>query len=386
MQQHDMSLVERVLAGEKAAFGPLVERHYPGALQLARRLLGEPADAADVVQEACLQAFLGLHALRDSAHFGAWLLGIVVNLCRMHLRSQREVYTWDDWSGGHHLPGLRWTDTQPSPEALYVERELHNLVLAAITTLPLAQQEAVRLYYLEGLTLREMSLLVGAPLGTVKARLHRARTLLRQALEYADTSTRTLIQGVDKEDSMVEVIVHDVMVHVAKGDEVRPEMPLQLAAYKKHGGMMVVLLQERQGQRILPIWVSLAEGNALALHLAEVATPRPMTFDFMVQLLDVSALHVDKVAITTLLDSVFYATLWVRAGAHVHEIDARPSDAINLALRMRVPIFVDPAVFARASLSPESVLPEAEAQYQFIMQTDDDPELELRSFRSLFRQ
>ncbi len=83
MQQHDASLVERVLAGEKAAFGPLVERHYPGALQLARRLLGEPADAADVVQEACLQAFLSLRALRNSAHFGAWLLGIVVNLCRM---------------------------------------------------------------------------------------------------------------------------------------------------------------------------------------------------------------------------------------------------------------------------------------------------------------
>jgi bifunctional DNase/RNase len=220
----------------------------------------------------------------------------------------------------------------------------------------------------------------------VKARLHRARTLLRQTLEHADTSAQTLVQGVDKEDSMVEVIVHDVMVHVAKGDEVGPERPLQLAAYKKHGAMMVVLLKEREGERILPIWVGLPEGNALALHLAEVATPRPMAFDFMVKLLDVSALHVDKVAITTLLDGIFYATLWVRAGAHVHEVDARPSDAINLALRMRVPIFVDPVVFARASLSPESVLPEAEAQYQSIMQTGDDPELELRSFRSLFRQ
>jgi RNA polymerase sigma factor (sigma-70 family) len=383
MQQPDASFVERVLAGEKAAFGPLVERHYPGALHLARRLLGETADAADVVQEACLQAFLRLHALRDSAHFGAWLLGIVVNLCRMHLRSQRDVYAWDDWSGGRHLPGLTWADTQLSPEALYEVRELHDLVSAAITTLPLAQQEAVRLYYLEGLTLREMSLLVGAPLGTVKARLYRARTLLRQALEHVDTSAQTLVQGVGKEDSMIEVIVHDVMVHVAKGDEVRPEKPLQLHAYKKHGAMMAVLLKAQQGERILPIWVGLSEGNALALHLAEMATPRPMAFDFMVKLLEVSALHVDKVAITKLLSSVFYATLWVRAGAHVHEVDARPSDAINLALRMCVPIFVDPVIFARASLSPESVLPEAEAQYQSIMHTGDDPELELRSFRSL---
>jgi RNA polymerase sigma factor (sigma-70 family) len=383
MQQHDASLVERVLAGEKAAFGPLVERHYPGALQLARRLLDEPADAADVVQEACLQAFLSLRALRDSAHFGAWLLGIVVNLCRMHLRSQRDVYAWDDWSGGRHLPGLTWADTQPSPEALYAVRELHDLVLVAMTTLPFVQQEVVQLYYLEGLTLREMSLLVGVPLGTVKARLHRARTLLRQALGHADIRVQTLAHGVDKENSMVEVIVHDVMVHVAKGDEVRPEHPLQLYAYKKHGAMMAVLLKEQQGERILPIWVGLSEGNALALHLAEVATPRPMAFDFMVKLLEVSALHVDRVAITKLLDGVFYATLWVRAGAHVHEVDARPSDAINLALRMRVPLFVDPVIFARASLSPESVLPEAEAQYQSIMHTGDAPELALRSFRSL---
>ena len=136
-----------------------------------------------MVQEAYLQAFLSLHALRNSAHFAAWLLGIVINLCRMYLRSQRDVYAWDDGSGGCRLPGLTWADTQPSPEALYEVRELHDLVLAAITTLPLAQQEAVRLYYLEGLTLREMSLLVGVPLGTVKARLHRARTLLRQALQ-----------------------------------------------------------------------------------------------------------------------------------------------------------------------------------------------------------
>ena len=385
MQQHDVSLVERVLAGEKAAFGPLVERHYAGALQLARRMLGEPADAADVVQEACLQAFLSLRALRNSAHFGAWLLGVVVNLCRMHLRSHRDVYTWDAWSGGRHLSGLTWADTQPSPEALYAVRELHDLVAAAITTLPLAQQEAVRLYYLEGLTLREMSLLVGVPLGTVKARLHRARTFLRQALGQADTSAQIVVQGVDEEDSMIEVSVHDVMVHVAKDDEARPETPLQLTAYKKHGAMMVVLLQERQGERILPIWVSLAEGNALALHLAEIATPRPMTFDFMVKLLEVSTSHVDRVALTTLLNGVFSATLWVRTGASVHEVDARPSDALNLALRMRVPIFVDAAVFARASLSPESVLAEAEAQYQSIMHTGDDPELELRSFRSLCR-
>jgi bifunctional DNase/RNase len=182
---------------------------------------------------------------------------------------------------------------------------------------------------------------------------------------------------------MVKVIVHDVMVHVAKGAEARPEKPLQLYAYKKHGAMMVVLLKEREGERLLPIWIGLGEGNALALHLAEIATPRPMTVDSMVKLLEVSQLHVEKAVVTTLHNNVFYATLWVRVDGHVYEIDAQPSDAINLALRVQAPLFVDSKVFAQGSLSPERVLPEAQAQYQSMMHTGADPELELRSFRAL---
>jgi bifunctional DNase/RNase len=144
-----------------------------------------------------------------------------------------------------------------------------------------------------------------------------------------------------------------------------------------------VLLKEQEGERILPIWVGIGEGSALALHLAEVATPRPMTYDFMAKLLEVGALPIEKVAVTRLHEEVFYATLWVRAGSRVHEIDARPSDAINLALRLRVPIFVDSEVFARRSLTPEHVLPEAEAQYQSATNTGADTEMTLRSFRTL---
>jgi bifunctional DNase/RNase len=66
-------------------------------------------------------------------------------------------------------------------------------------------------------------------------------------------------------------------VYVTKDDAARPKKPLQLHAFKKRGAMMVVLLKEQEGERILPIWVGLPEGSGLALHLAEVATPRPMT-------------------------------------------------------------------------------------------------------------
>ena len=382
MQQNDASLVEQVLAGEKAAFGPLVGRYQPGARRLARRLLGAPADAADVVQEAFLQAFLGLRALRNPEHFGAWLLGIVVNLCRMHLRAQRDRYAWDDWSGGRLAAGLTWADMQPSPEALYEVQELHRLVLAAIGTLPRAQQDVVRLYYLEGLTLRDMSVLAGVPVGTVKARLHRGRTRLQQVLGQADIDEQPAILEADKAVRLIKVAVHDVMMHVTKGDASKPEEPLQLHASKKRGAMMVVLLKEQTGEHILPLWVGLAEGNALALHLAEVATPRPLTVDFMVSLLEAGEVHVDKVAVTKLCQGIFYATMWVRANNRVHEIDARPSDAINLALRVQAPIFVESEMFARSSLPPERVLPEAQAQYQALTNTCADTEMALRSFRA----
>ena len=82
----------------------------------------------------------------------------------------------------------------------------------------------------------------------------------------------------------------------------------------------------------------------------------------MVKLLGVGEVHIEKVAVTTLHEEVFYATLWVRAGNRVQETDAWPSDAINLALRVRASIFVDPALLARRRLAPKHVLPKAEAQ------------------------
>jgi RNA polymerase sigma-70 factor, ECF subfamily len=64
MRQDDAALVAQVLGADTSAFAPLIDRHRPGAIRLARRLLGDPADAEDVVQEALLQAFLGLSDLR----------------------------------------------------------------------------------------------------------------------------------------------------------------------------------------------------------------------------------------------------------------------------------------------------------------------------------
>jgi RNA polymerase sigma factor (sigma-70 family) len=114
MDQDDAELVERVLAGEKFAFGPLIDRYRPRAIKLARRMLGDGIDAEDVTQEALLQAFLCLAFLRTPGRFGAWLLGIVVNLCRMRIRTKRDWHPAAEWHGGRVPEDFTLADLQPS--------------------------------------------------------------------------------------------------------------------------------------------------------------------------------------------------------------------------------------------------------------------------------
>jgi RNA polymerase sigma factor (sigma-70 family) len=347
MLQDDATLVGQVLSGDKSAFGPLIERHRPGAIRLARRLLGDPADAEDVVQEALLQAFLGLQELRAPDRFGAWLAGIVVNLCRMRWRARHDVYPLEDWHGGRVVPDFTWADTQPSPEALAEVREFHDLVLGAIATLPAEQQQAVRLHYLDGLMLREVGLLAGVPVGTVKVRLHRARARLWREVARRMAGVPASIPGMEEEVAMVEVTVDDIIVRAPKGAVATWTGPQDYNL----DPVCVVLLKERAAERILPIWVGRFEGNALALQLRAISTPRPMTFDLMARLLEVAEARVEKVTVTSLHENTFYATVGVRVGERVHDVDARPSDALTLALRMNTPIFVAPELFAHARVS-----------------------------------
>jgi len=107
MTQDDAALVERVLSGDKSAFGPLIDRHWPKALSLALRSLGNLADAEDAVQDAFVQALLGLPSLRKTSRFGPWLCGIVLNLCRMHKRAQRNGRVLE--GGGYPEVGV-WGD------------------------------------------------------------------------------------------------------------------------------------------------------------------------------------------------------------------------------------------------------------------------------------
>jgi uncharacterized protein len=113
-------------------------------------------------------------------------------------------------------------------------------------------------------------------------------------------------------------------------------------------GSPVVLLEELQGDRVLPIWVGVFEARAIAMEMDKVAPPRPMTHDLIKTIIEGVKAQVTQVVIIDLRDNTFYAQIGLNTGAASLQIDARPSDAIALALRVKAPIYVAKTVLDRA--------------------------------------
>jgi hypothetical protein len=345
------------LNGDREAFGALIDRHRPQAAAVARGMLGSREDADDVVQEALLQAYLGLERLRDPVAFGAWLCGIAANLARMRLRARRDDSGLLD-AGGRVVP-------ETLEPALIEELDSLRKLRAALEPLPPAERDAVLMHYVDGLTAQEIAALLGERAGTVRVRLHRARERLRRRL----SPTRRELEP------MVEVTVDDVVVRVLKE---APEGETRLVNER----VRVVLLRENEGDRVLPIWVGPPEGDALALQLGGEAMPRPLTADLMARLVEASGARVERVSVHTLREKTFYATVSVRGREGVTEVDARPSDALNLAVRVAAPIFVDPDVMGTTGMAAAELGERMVALEREWLESDEEVE-EPSEWRSL---
>jgi hypothetical protein len=127
--------------------------------------------------------------------------------------------------------------------------------------------------------------------------------------------------------------------------------------------MPIVVLNDLAGEVVLPIWVGLFEANAIALEIEKATTPRPMTHDLLRNAIDGLNARVTRVVVGALREDTFHATIWMDHAGEVVALDARPSDAIALALRSDCPIFVSHQVYEHArrasngstTLSPEDL-------------------------------
>ena len=135
----------------------------------------------------------------------------------------------------------------------------------------------------------------------------------------------------------------------------------------------IVILRDKDGQRVLPIWVGIFEANAIALQIENIATPRPMTHDLLRNVIEDLNASVQKIVVCDLQENTFYALIYLTLNGDTVTIDARPSDAIALALRTRAPIFVEEAVIDNAkTLDPSSEKADAERLHKWL--EDLDPE------------
>jgi len=115
--------------------------------------------------------------------------------------------------------------------------------------------------------------------------------------------------------------------------------------------MPIIILKDAGSDSVLPIWVGVFEANAIALEIEKVTPPRPMTHDLLKNIILGLGASVERVVVTALRNETFYAAIWATRGGEPICIDARPSDAIALAMRADVPIFVEEDVLLSSRIA-----------------------------------
>lgn len=138
-----------------------------------------------------------------------------------------------------------------------------------------------------------------------------------------------------------------------------------------NAGSPVLLLVDRQANKVLPVWVGMNEARAITMELEGMSAPRPQTHDLLKRVLDVLEARLERVVITDLRDNTYFAVLVVRSGAKSWEVDSRPSDAVALALRCRSPIYVSRVLKEKGAfvdLESSPFAPPVERTYGFSAQ------------------
>jgi RNA polymerase sigma factor (sigma-70 family) len=339
----DGDLVRRARAGDAGAFALLVERRFASARGLAARLGAHPDDVDDIAQEAFLQAFASLGRLRDPDRFGAWLAGIVRNVCRAAAR-QAPLTLLADWPEDLHPASALGL---PSAEDL----DRAEALRAAVGGLPGGQRRAVELYYFADLPAAQIA---GSP-GAAKASLHKARGRLRQ---HITAHRPDLIPAVSRRMTMTTVRI----AHIA------PHFDTQLDGTTAARRILVVLADD-PGRRAIGLWLPARHVKALwrildrpsrdsepPLPPKRHAAPGDLPVleftpeDMASRLLGAAGAAVTGVDIGELGPGVLAAQIAVTGPAGTRQVTAPPGSALALAAALEVPVRVADALMDKLAV------------------------------------
>jgi RNA polymerase sigma-70 factor (ECF subfamily) len=178
MNVDDRLIIQAVLGGDADRFGSLVVKYQDRLFNGVARMLGSPADAEDVVQDAFLQAFRKLSTFRESSSFYTWLYRIAINVAiNLRRRNRRTVSLGDESQFAEQLP-----NSVPSPAARLERSDQARAIQEGLNQLSDEHRQILVLREIDDLSYEEISEILDMPIGTVRSRLHRARLQLRDCL------------------------------------------------------------------------------------------------------------------------------------------------------------------------------------------------------------
>src|SRR3954464_10121912 len=302
MPQTDRSLVARARAGDTVAFAALLERHRAG--------LARACGDRDLAQDAALVAWLQLDRLRDPERFGAWLAGIGRLLSLRALRERRPELTKDG-----AVPDQA-ADKRDEPVERVLARERAHELASAIASLPPGQRDAIVLFHLGDL-----------PQAAVADRLGTGPRAVSTRPPKAPAAPRAPPTPQEPPLPPKEPLVHATIRDIRRTPANR----------------YVIILAA--GDDELPIWIGKPEAEALVAGVRDVELPRPNAHALALSLLAAVDRSASAVRICKLEVGIFYAEVVLDDGT---KVDARPSDALVLAVAAGLPIQVDPAVLEAA--------------------------------------
>jgi RNA polymerase sigma-70 factor (ECF subfamily) len=172
----DRALVDAVLAGDRQAFGHLVERETRSVYRACLRILGRPHDAEDVTQESFVAAYRAIRTYRGEGSLRAWLLRIATRQSFRRLSQRRATVDLDA------IPAPRLADASSEPTRVVIDLESRRAVQDAVAALPEPYREVVALRFFADLSLAEVADATGRPINTVKTHLRRGLERLRPTL------------------------------------------------------------------------------------------------------------------------------------------------------------------------------------------------------------
>jgi RNA polymerase sigma-70 factor, ECF subfamily len=187
-EHDDTDVIERLKAGDEQALEAIFNRYSAKLYNVAQRILGEVADAEEVIQDVFWTAFRKANSFRGTAQFSTWLFRLTINAALDKIRRSKknkeieyEEYLPKFQKDGHHSvrPVVDWSDTL---DEKYAERELQQLLNDALDQLKPVDKSAVVLSDMEGMSDKEIAVMLGLTVSAVKTRLHRARLFLRGKL------------------------------------------------------------------------------------------------------------------------------------------------------------------------------------------------------------